>query len=152
MNDYNLKNKVSKIKKREERLVKRSILKNVLKSFVIGGLICAIAEGIYLLFNLNFNEKDSNNYTIMIIIVIAAVLTGFGVFDRIGQFAGCGTIVPITGFANSMTSSAMESKSEGLVVGVLNNMFKLAGSVIAVAIISGVIVGLFTYLGGVIFG
>lgn len=152
MNDYNLKNKVSKIKKREERLVKRSILKNVLKSFVIGGLICAIAEGIYLLFNLNFNEKDSNNYTIMIIIVIAAVLTGFGVFDRIGQFAGCGTIVPITGFANSMTSSAMESKSEGLVVGVLNNMFKLAGSVIAVAIISGVIVGLITYLGGVIFG
>ena len=141
-----------KIKKREERLVKRSILKNVLKSFVIGGLICAIAEGIYLLFNLNFNEKDSNNYTIMIIIVIAAVLTGFGVFDRIGQFAGCGTIVPITGFANSMTSSAMESKSEGLVVGVLNNMFKLAGSVIAVAIISGVIVGLITYLGGVIFG
>ena len=152
MNDYNLKNKVSKIKKREERLVKRSILKNVLKSFVIGGLICAIAEGIYLLFNLNFNEKDSNNYTIMIIIVIAAVLTGFGVFDRIGQFAGCGTIVPITGFANSMTSSAMESKSEGLVVGVLNNMFKLAGSVIAVAIISGIIVGLITYLGGVIFG
>ena len=124
----------------------------MLKSFVIGGLICAIAEGIYLLFNLNFNEKDSNNYTIMIIIVIAAVLTGFGVFDRIGQFAGCGTIVPITGFANSMTSSAMESKSEGLVVGVLNNMFKLAGSVIAVAIISGVIVGLITYLGGVIFG
>ena len=152
MNDYNLKNKVIKIKKREERLVKRKILNNMVKSFIVGGLICAIAEGIYLLFNLGFNEKDSNNYTIMIIIMIASLLTGFGIFDRIGQFAGCGTIVPITGFANSMTSSAMESKSEGIVVGILNNMFKLAGSVISVAIISGVFVGIITYLIDVIFG
>ena len=152
MNDYNLKNKVIKIKKREERLVKRKILNNMVKCFIVGGLICAIAEGIYLLFNLGFNEKDSNNYTIMIIIMIASLLTGFGIFDRIGQFAGCGTIVPITGFANSMTSSAMESKSEGIVVGILNNMFKLAGSVITVAIISGVFVGIITYLIDVIFG
>lgn len=152
MNDYNLKNKVIKIKKREERLVKRKILNNMVKCFIVGGLICAIAEGIYLLFNLGFNEKDSNNYTIMIIIMIASLLTGFGIFDRIGQFAGCGTIVPITGFANSMTSSAMESKSEGIVVGILNNMFKLAGSVISVAIISGVFVGIITYLIDVIFG
>ena len=84
--------------------------------------------------------------------MIASLLTGFGIFDRIGQFAGCGTIVPITGFANSMTSSAMESKSEGIVVGILNNMFKLAGSVISVAIISGVFVGIITYLIDVIFG
>ena len=152
MNDYNLKNKVIKIKKREERLVKRKIINNMVKCFIVGGLICAIAEGIYLLFNLGFNEKDSNNYTIMIIIMIASLLTGFGIFDRIGQFAGCGTIVPITGFANSMTSSAMESKSEGIVVGILNNMFKLAGSVISVAIISGVFVGIITYLIDVIFG
>ena len=80
------------------------------------------------------------------------LLTTFGVYDRLGQFAGCGSIIPITGFANSMTSAAIESHSEGLVVGVINNVFKLAGSVIVTATMVGVITGLIRYIGGVING
>ena len=80
------------------------------------------------------------------------LLTTFGVYDRLGQFAGCGSIIPIAGFANSMTSAAIESHSEGLVVGVINNVFKLAGSVIVTATMVGVITGLIRYIGGVING
>lgn len=149
MEDFNLKNKLEKIKKNEP---KRNILKNSLKAFLVGGLICALCEGIFMLYHLKFDKDISNSYTILTIIFISAILTTFGVYDRIGQFAGCGSIVPITGFANSMTSSAIESHSEGLVLGVLNNIFKLAGSVISVSIICGVISGLIRYLGGVIFG
>ena len=71
---------------------------------------------------------------------------GIGVFDKIGEFAGAGTIVPITGFANSLTSSALESKSEGIITGILTNMFKLAGAVIATGIISAFLVGTVIYL------
>ena len=73
-------------------------------------------------------------------IILGSFLTGIGWYDKIGQFAGAGTIIPITGFANSMTSSAMESKSEGIVLGIINNMFKLAGSVIIIGVISAFIV------------
>lgn len=152
MEDFNLKSKVKIVKKREEPIVKRKILLNMIKSFFIGGLICAFAEGIFLLFNIKFDTETSNNYTIISLIFIASSLTGLGVYDRIGQFAGCGSIIPITGFSNSMTSSAMEAKTEGIVLGVLNNIFKLAGSVIAVAVICGVIMGLIKYLGGELFG
>ena len=84
------------------------------------------------------------------LVLIACLLTGFGVYDRIGQFAGAGTIVPITGFANSMASSALESKSEGIIVGIIMNMFKLAGSVIVVGVLSAYILGLIRYLWGLI--
>lgn len=149
MEDFNLKDKLEKIKKNEP---KRNILKNSLKAFLVGGIICALCEIIFMLYHMKFVKDVSNSYTILTIIFIAAILTSFGIYDRIGQFAGCGSIVPITGFANSMTSSAIESHSEGLVLGVLNNIFKLAGSVISVSIICGVISGLIRYFGGVIFG
>lgn len=149
MQDFNLQEKLEKIKRNEPS---RPIIKNALKAFLIGGLICAIAEIIYKLYNMKFISEIANNYTILTMIALASLLTGLGIYDRIGQFAGCGSIVPITGFANSMTSSTIEAKSEGLVLGVLNNVFRLAGSVIAVSIICGVISGLIRYVGGLISG
>ena len=126
---------------------------NILKAFMVGGAICVGGQFILDFWtNQGLSKDDAGSATSITLIFIGILLTALNIYNKIGKFAGAGSIVPITGFANSMTSSAMESKSEGLVVGVLNNMFKLAGSVIAVAIISGVIVGLITYLGGVIFG
>ena len=141
---------IEKVKKETEP--KRRMFYNMFKAFLVGGFICLIAEIIrYFLLN-QYTSDDAGNITILIMIFLAALLTAFGIYDRIGQFAGCGTIIPITGFANSMSSSAIESKTEGVVVGVLNNVFKLAGSVITTAVVCGVILGLVRYIGGIIFG
>lgn len=151
MNMDNLQEKIKRVKDRTEP--KRKILWNIIKAFLVGGSICLLAECIFVFFNTYFFEEElSNSYTILVMIFLATMFTAFGLYDKLGQFAGCGSIVPITGFANSMTSSAIEAKSEGLVLGVLNNIFKLAGSVIVVSIVCGVVIGLFYYLGGVIFG
>ena len=82
-------------------------------------------------------------------IALGSLLTGVGLYDKIGQYAGCGSIIPITGFANSMSSSALESKSEGLLLGIVTNTFKLAGSVIVVGALSGIIVSYVIFLLGV---
>ena len=107
----------------DENPVKRPIIKNCIKAFVFGGLICLIGEiiRIILINKLLIDEKNANTIMLIIIIVISAFLTGFGIYDKIGQNAGAGSIIPISGFANSLTSSAIESKSEGFVLGVLTN-------------------------------
>ncbi len=127
--------------------IKRPIIKNSIKAFVIGGLICAFGECLIMLFNNGFKiDEDTSKILMSLVLVsITAILTGFGVFDNIGEVAGAGTIVPITGFANSLTASALESKSEGIITGILTNMFKLAGAVIATAIISAFIIGSIIY-------
>lgn len=128
--------------------IKRPILKNSLKAFLIGGLICLFGEIIRNIFIkiLNIDEVTSNTLMLLVIITVACFLTGFGIYDKIGQHAGAGTIIPISGFANSMTSSAIESKSEGFIQGILNNVFKLAGPVIATSIFSSTFIGLILYL------
>ena len=117
-------------------------------AFLIGGLICLFGEVLIFLFNkiLNIELKTSQMLMALVLVSIAAILTGFGVFDKIGEIAGAGTIVPITGFANSLTSSALESKSEGIITGILTNMFKLAGAIIVTGIVSSFIVGTIIYL------
>lgn len=128
---------------------KRNILKNCIRAFLIGGAICFFAQGLILLFiSLDLEKEMANNLGITIMVFLGALLTGIGVYDKIGQIAGAGTIVPITGFANSMTSSALESRSEGLVLGILSNMFKLAGSVIVAGVVSAFIFGSLIYLFG----
>ena len=142
-----MKNKIyNQILKEEE--IKRPIIKNAIKAFIIGGLICLFGQGLLWLFNdiLEIEKDTSNILMAMVLVFIASLLTGIGIFDKIGEFAGAGTIVPITGFANSLTSSALESKSEGIITGILTNMFKLAGAVIAAGIISAFIVGTVIYL------
>ena len=128
---------------------KRKIGKNMIKAFIVGGLICLIAQIIKSLLMLKFDEKTAQCLSIIAMIFLGSILTGLGVYDKAGQFAGAGTIIPITGFANSMTSSAMESKSEGLVLGIINNMLKLAGSVIIVGVISAFFFGSIYYLLGI---
>lgn len=85
------------------------------------------------------------NPTAATLILISALLTGLGIYDRIGQFAGAGSAVPVTGFANSMASAALEYKSEGLVLGVATNMFKLAGNVIVFGVVAAYIVGMIRF-------
>lgn len=117
---------------------------NCVKAFLIGGLICLIGQALqdFYIHFFNFNEKTAGNPTSATLILISALLTGFGIYDRLGQFAGAGSAVPVTGFANSMTSAALEHRSEGLVLGVATNMFKLAGNVIVFGVVAAYIVGL----------
>lgn len=128
---------------------KRKIFKNILKAFFVGGTICLIAQIINGILNNFFDEKLSTILSTIFMIFLSSFLTAFGVYDKLGQFAGAGTIIPITGFANSVTSSAMEYKSEGIVTGIINNMLKLAGSIIVTGIISAFIVSSIIFLLGV---
>ena len=128
---------------------KRSIFKNMVKAFIVGGIICLIAQIIKTILLNFFDETLATTLSTLSMIMIASILTAFGVYDKIGQFAGAGTIIPITGFANSVTSSAMEYKSEGVVTGIINNMLKLAGSIIVTGAISAFVVATILYFLGV---
>ena len=121
---------------------KRPIIKNCIRAFLSGGAICTIGQILQWLFinNFGYDEKTSVSPTIVILILTSAVLTGFGVYDHISQWAGCGTAVPITGFANSIASASIEHKSEGLVLGVAGNMFRLAGAIVVYGVVSAFIV------------
>ena len=132
----------------DEKKIKRSILLNAVKAFLVGGTICLIAQGILWLFkDIIGIEKDKSTSLMYIVIVgVTAILTGLGIFDRIGQFSGAGTIIPITGFSNSMTSAALESKSEGIILGIMSNMFKLAGAVIVAGVVSAFVIGTIIFL------
>ncbi|MFB4166299.1 stage V sporulation protein AC [Alteribacillus sp. JSM 102045] len=115
-----------------ERETKRPLLGNCIKAFITGGIICLIGQGIQTLYIyfFNFTEETADNPTVATLIFIALLFTGFGFYDRISQFGGAGSAVPVTGFGNAVISAAIEHRSEGFVLGVGSNMFKLAGSVI----------------------
>ncbi len=132
----------------ENKKIKRPILKNALFSFLIGGLIGCIAEGLINLYVkvFKFETLTSNSLMSMTIVFITSILTGLGLFDKIGQIAGAGTFIPITGFANSMTSAALDGKSEGIILGIMSNMFKLAGTVIVAGVVSAFISSIVIYL------
>ena len=132
----------------DKNKIKRPVIKNVIKAFIVGGLISVIAQGLLDLYTIVFNIEESYSTGLMSItlVVLSSLLTGLGVYDKVGQFAGAGTIVPITGFSNSMTSAALESKSEGLVLGIMNNTFKLAGAVIVAGVVSAFVAGNIIYL------
>ena len=121
---------------------KRTILKNCIKAFFVGGIICTIGQGLQFFFitYFNFNEKTSVGPTSVVLIFVAALLTGLGIYDHLGQWAGAGSAVPITGFANSIASAAIEHRSEGFVLGVAGNMFRLAGAIIVYGVFSAFVV------------
>lgn len=120
---------------------------NGLKAFLIGGLICTFGQLLnYLFERMGLNEDEVKAMTPTVLIVITAILTGIGVFDKIAKHAGAGTIVPITGFANSVVSPALEFKAEGYVLGVGANLFKIAGPVIAYGTFAAVIYGAICYI------
>ena len=119
------------------------ILKNCFNSFWVGGLICAIGQMIleYCKYR-NIELTLSNTIVSIILIFISAFLTGLNIFNKIGKFAGAGSLVPITGFANSIVSPAMEYKSEGYVMGVGAKMFTVAGPVLVYGISTSILVGI----------
>lgn len=124
-----------------------SIVKDTVMAFVIGGLICGIGQLINDFFISQGMSKDvSATLTSITLIFIGALLTGLNIYDDIAKFAGGGTIVPITGFANSIVSSAMEFKSEGFIMGLGAKIFTIAGPVIVFGIIASVVCGFIYYI------
>lgn len=128
----------------KQKETKRPVFTNCIKAFLIGGLICLLGQFIstFYIYYFDFTEKTAGNPTLATLIFITMLITGFGVYDHLGQFAGAGTAVPITGFANSVISSAIEHRSEGFILGVGSNMLKLAGPVIVYGVFSAFIIAL----------
>lgn len=119
------------------------ILKNCFNAFWVGGLICTIGQ---IIMNIckerGFDISSSSTITSIILIGISAFLTGLNLFNKIGKFAGAGSLVPITGFANSVVSPSIEYKSEGYIMGVGGKMFTIAGPVLVFGISTSIIVGI----------
>ena len=115
---------------------------NCIKAFLIGGTICLIGQILFMIFEkAGLNEKEVSAATSSVLIIITAILTGIGVFDKIARHAGAGTIVPITGFANAVSSPAIEFKSEGYVAGLGAKLFIIAGPVIVYGVTASVVFG-----------
>jgi len=127
---------------------KKPLTKNfptLIYAYLVGGLICMIGQAIndlLLYFFPTMSIESATSWMLIILIIIASFLTGIGVYDRIGVFAGGGSIVPITGFSNSITSPAIEFKKEGIIFGLCVKMFSVAGPVIVNGVLISVIVGI----------
>ncbi|MDD7250135.1 MAG: stage V sporulation protein AC [Oscillospiraceae bacterium] len=132
------------------RLAKKSPLgKDLLRSFLVGGLICVIGQLILNGFTaLDLSEQDAAAATSVSLVFLSAVLTGLSVYDDIAKFAGAGTLVPITGFANAVVSPAIEFKAEGFVTGMAAKMFIIAGPVIVYGTVASVLYGLILVIFG----
>ena len=122
-------------------------LHNCLRAFIVGGLICCVGQFLRIEFQALFalEGEELAGAVSMSLIFLGCLLTGLGVYDRIGRHAGAGSIVPITGFANSVTSPAIEFKTEGYIYGTAAKMFNIAGAIIVYGVFSGVIVGIIYY-------
>lgn len=124
-----------------------SLVRDCVFAFLIGGIICEIGQFINILFTLaGAGKETASTLTSVSLIFIGALLTGLNVYDDIAKYGGAGTIVPITGFANSIVASAMEFKSEGYVMGLGAKMFTIAGPVIVFGTIASVACGLIYYI------
>jgi stage V sporulation protein AC len=130
------------------RAPKSAIIKNCLKAFLFGGAICTISEGIYNIYAslLSLSDEGSRTLACVTLIFVAVLLTALGVFDKIAKHAGAGTLVPITGFANAVASPAIDSKAEGLVLGVGAKIFTVAGPVLLYATLAGAVWGVVYWL------
>ncbi len=138
---------VNKYKAKENRV------KNGIVAFVVGGLIGCVAEFLIQVYSyfLDISTQDASVFMIVTLIFVASLFTALGFFDKMVNFARCGLIIPITGFAHSMTSAGLEYKKEGLIYGIGSNIFKLAGSVILYGVVSAWFFGMIRYFlfGGV---
>lgn len=126
----------------------RPVVKNCVRAFLVGGTICLIGQALQEMFVhwWGFTEKEASNPTVAVLILISIIVTSIGVYDKISQWAGAGSAVPVTGFANSMASSAIEHRSEGLVLGVGAQMFQLAGPVIVFGVFAAFVIGILHFL------
>lgn len=126
---------------------KPNILKNCLRAFWVGGLICIIGQIISNFFSLyDFTEEEVSSITSISMVFLGALLTGLRIYAKIAEYAGAGTVVPITGFSNAVVSPAIEFKKEGFIFGVAAKMFTIAGPVLVYGIGSSVIIGIIYYI------
>lgn len=140
-----VKTKFQNLSKSQEP--KTNTVKNCFNAFIVGGIICDIGQ----MFNnyykyLGVPKDDVSTWVSITMVFIGALLTGMGVYDKIASFAGAGTVVPITGFSNSIVSPAMEFKKEGFIFGVAAKMFTIAGPVLVYGIGSSVLIGIIYYI------
>lgn len=126
---------------------KSKLAQGCIRAFWVGGVICMLGQGFTDLAQhfLQMNSTSAAAFGSIVLIFLTALLTGIGIFDRIGKYAGAGTVVPITGFANAMVSPAMEYRPEGWVLGTGAKLFTIAGPVLVYGISASVIVGLLYY-------
>ncbi len=117
--------------------------KDCARAFLVGGLICTLAQGLTDVYTklCGMPKEDAGTLAAATLVLIAAILTGMGIFDRIAKFAGAGTLVPITGFANAVVSPAIDAKSEGLILGVGSKIFSVAGPVLLYGTLAGTAYG-----------
>lgn len=132
----------------DEYTPKNKMLKNCIWAFIFGGAICLLGEIIKNIFMTGFNvaEKDAGPMSSVVLVALSALFTGIGWYDKLGKVGGAGTVVPITGFANSVVSPALEFKREGFILGTAANIFKLAGPVLVFGYLSSFIVGVLSLL------
>jgi len=122
-------------------------LRNIIFAFIVGGIICTVGQVILnLLLKTGMIKEDASSLTTLIMIFIGAFLTGINVYDDIGRIGGAGAAIPVTGFANSIVSPAMEYKKEGYVMGVGAKMFLIAGPVLVYGIVTSIAAGILYYL------
>lgn len=119
--------------------------KNSIMAFIFGGSLSLIAQFINDGLMHYFSKENASICTVLILILLAGMATGLGIYDKIAKIAGAGLFVPITGFSNALSSSALECKREGLIYGIGSNMFKLAGSVITYGIVSAIVFSMIAY-------
>lgn len=131
----------------DELKPKNHMIKHGMNAFIYGGVIGIIAQALLemYMFLYQCNEKEATPMMIITLVFIACLLTGLGVYDKLAFHAGAGTFIPITGFANSMASSAIDSRSEGVVLGVASSIFTLGGTVITFGIVSSALLGVIRY-------
>ncbi len=132
------------------RAAKSKSGKNCTLAFISGGLICVLGEGFFDVYKNFMDEKTASTLVSVTLIFIAALLTSLGIFDKIAKHAGAGTLVPITGFSNAMTSPALDTKSEGYIMGVGAKMFTVAGPVIVYGVAASVIYGVVYWICSII--
>ena len=121
---------------------------NTVLAFLTGGLICTLGQGIFNILSLyDIGETAAKTWTSVILIVLSVLFTGLGLYEKLAKHAVAGTLVPITGFANAVSSSAIEAKSEGFILGVGAKIFTIAGPVILYGTAAGVIYGTIYYIG-----
>lgn len=134
----------------KSKMPKSQHLKTMFRAFWVGGFICCIGQAFNDIYTKFFGDKmpedEISTLVTLTLITITVILTGLGIYDKIGAYAGAGSIIPITGFANSVASPAIEHKREGVVLGLCANMFSVAGPVIVFGITSSIIVGIIVLL------
>ena len=127
----------------KQRAPRSQVRKNSLRAFLVGGLICCLGQGLLAVFSaLGLDEEGAGTAEAVTLVFLSALLTGFGVYDKLAKFGCAGTLVPITGFANAVAAPALEYKTEGLVTGTAVKMFTIAGPVIVYGVGASVVYGL----------